>query len=297
MATGCAHCGRQEIALKRCSNCKQDSYCGAECQKAGWKRHKKKCVTLRDAQEKVQAAHLDNDWREVLKWEGRMEETMEGKSDAVCSNVLHVFAQAHALGFNSTFNSDHALSIVHLDSRRVEVLGKMQRFRDQGDTMCTVADHLLFLGLLPQATDYFQRARRVGEDHGFFSVECKSCLGLGKLAVAEGRDDEGVGMQTGLEFLRNALVCAPLSEGDASTLELEVLQAFINALFFTHAIDEVEPLVARYREAAKAGSEKEGRMSLYDLHSLYTSARLHEVLASAPPLHLTLADGICCRSR
>ena len=46
---------------------------------------------------------------------------------------------------------------------------------------------------------YFQRARDVGAAHGFFSVECRSCLGLGQIAVNDGRAEEG------LDLLRNAL--------------------------------------------------------------------------------------------
>ena len=276
MAAICAHCGRQELALKRCSNCKQASYCGAECQMVGWKLHKKTCLTLREVNDKMHAAHLGDDWREVLRWEGRMDETMEGQSDAFCNSVLFIFAQAHAMGFNSTGNRHHSNSIVRLDSQRVEVLGKMQRFRDQGEVLCRVAGQLIFLGERQQAKDLFQRGRRVGEVHGFFSVECRSCLGLGKLAGMDGRTEEGV------ELLRNALVCAPLSEGHATSNELDALQDFTNALFSTHAIDEFEPLVLRYREAAKAESDKNGRLSFHDFHSFFMSARLHEVLASAP---------------
>jgi hypothetical protein len=43
-AGSCAHCGKQGVALKRCARCKEVSYCGAACQKAGWKGHKKTCA-------------------------------------------------------------------------------------------------------------------------------------------------------------------------------------------------------------------------------------------------------------
>jgi hypothetical protein len=40
----CAHCGAQgAVELKRCSRCKRAAYCGAACQKAGWKAHRKTC--------------------------------------------------------------------------------------------------------------------------------------------------------------------------------------------------------------------------------------------------------------
>ena len=78
-AESCANCGKQGEGLKRCSRCKQASYCGAECQNADWKRHKKKCappVPLQDITAKVDAARASGDWRGVLRWEGRMEELM-----------------------------------------------------------------------------------------------------------------------------------------------------------------------------------------------------------------------------
>ena len=90
-----------------------------------------------------------------------------------------------------------------------------------------------------------------------------------------------------------------LCEGGAKDIELRVLHAFTDALFHTHAIDEVEPLVARYLEAAKAESQKRGRLSMSELYSLYTSARLHEVLCTCKPrvgTHLTLL-GPCIAPR
>ena len=63
-------------------------------------------------------------------------------------------------------------------------------------------------------------------------------------------------------------------------MELNILQDFTTSLFHTNAIDEVEPLVARYLEAAKAKSENQGCLCFFELCSLYTSARLHEVLCT-----------------
>jgi hypothetical protein len=256
-------------------------------------------VTLADVCEKVNVANSREDWREVLKWEGRMEEMMEDQPDDFCNTVLAVFCDAHGWASRSTGSRDHSLSIVRLQTRHAEVLGKMQRFRDQGAALCTAADYLRFLGKKQEAQGYLQRARKIAEAHGFFAVECNACLGLGKLAMDGGLLEEGV------ELLRNAMVCVPLCEGDYSTLELEVIQRFTDALLLTHAIDEVEPLFLRYREAAKVESEKQGRLHFWDFHSLVASARLHEVLCSCPPrwelphiarpLHFTKADSVSHR--
>ena len=84
----CSHCGKKGVALKKCSRCMQVSYCGAECQKAAWKGHKGSCVEKLDLREvfltplnqvdgKVRAGVASGDWREVLKWEARVEEMIE----------------------------------------------------------------------------------------------------------------------------------------------------------------------------------------------------------------------------
>ena len=127
--SSCSYCGTQRAALKRCSRCKQVLYCGAECQNAAWKGHEKRCVTLVDVVERVNAANLRRDWQEVLKWEGRMEELLENQPDAGCCATLAQFAQAHGRAFNATGSKDNSLSIVRLETRLVEVLGNMQRFR------------------------------------------------------------------------------------------------------------------------------------------------------------------------
>ena len=289
-AESCAHCGKQGAGFKRCSRCKQACYCGVACQNADWKRHKKTCappVPLQDVAANIQAANEAQDWRGVLKWEGRMEELVAHLSDDdVCSAILSVFSLAHQMGFQATGSKNHARSVVGLDERRVALLGKLQRFRDQGEMMCNLASMLRSLGRKSEAATWYQRARHVGAAHGFFSVESLACIGLGTVEMDEGRHEEG------LALLRNALVAAELSESDNPAFDLDALQSLIRALFKTNSMDEVEPLVLRYREAAKAQSEKEGVGSpvFPEFNSLLYSARLHEVmclctLRSTTPFH------------
>ena len=78
-------------------------------------------------------------------------------------------------------------------------------------------------------------------------------------------------------MLRNELVAAELNELDDPQYELIALRPLMYALLKTHSIDEVEPLVLRYREATKAKSEKEG-LCLSEFDSQLWSARLREVL-------------------
>ena len=88
--------------------------------------------------------------------------------------------------------------------------------------------------------------------------------------------------EEGLALLRNALVAAELNELDDPKYELSALKSLIFELFKTKSIDEVEPLVLRYREAAKAQPEKE--VSCFsEFDSFHYSARLHEVLCLCNP--------------
>jgi len=278
-AERCVHCDKQGAGFKRCSRCKQACYCGAECQNADWKRHKKKCappVPMQDVAAKMNVANATGDWRGVLQWEGRMEELLARQSDDDYPGILSVFSMAHYMGLQATGSKDHACSFVGLEERRIPLLGKLQRFRDQGEAMCGFSIILRLLERDSEAATWYQRARDVGAAHGFFSLESKACIGLGRAAVDAGRHEEGVAL------LRNALVAAELNELDDPKYELGALDALVGALLDTHAIDEVESLVLRYREAAKAKSEKEG-VCFEEFHSFDYSARLHEVLCLCTP--------------
>jgi len=272
LKASCSNCGKECEDLKRCSVCKHASYCGAACQNAAWKKHKTICVTLEEVRKRVAAAVEGDDWRGVLKWEGRLGQLLEGRSDAARDGTLYSFNWAHTHGMKETGSTYHALAAVRLLDRRIELIGNMERFRDQGDTICDAAVHLRFAGKDTEAAAYFQRARDIGAAHGFFSVECKACLGLGIRAIEEGRHEEGV------DLLRNALAASSLREDEEDTsMELKTLAQLIDALFLTHGIDEVEPLVLRYREVAEAQSRTIGRVCIWELESIYCSAQLLEV--------------------
>jgi len=279
-AESCAHCGKQGAGFKRCSVCKHACYCGAACQNANWKRHKKTCVPpvpLQDVAAKINAAYATGDWLGVLQWEGRMEELQELlRSDDHSLGILSVFSNAHQMGWKATGSDDHALSCVGLVERRIPILGKLQHFRDQGEAMCALSSMLRFLGRNSEAATWYQRARDVGAAHGLFTLESRACIGLGKEAMEEGRHEEGVAL------LRNALVAAELNELDDPQYELGALKDLVEALFTTNSIDEVEPLVLRYQVAAKAEREKEG-FSIREFDSVVCSARLHEVLCLCTP--------------
>ena len=149
----CSQCGKHGVAL-RCSRCKDASYCGAACQKAAWKGgHKLLCklpsqMPLEDVWEKVRTFRSHRDWQGVIKLEGRLDELMEHQEDATCETILELFADAHTLGMVSSNITQAEMnrfsrSIIRLKERRIIFLGKLQRFRDQGEAMCGVAYNFL----------------------------------------------------------------------------------------------------------------------------------------------------------
>ena len=226
IAASCAYCGKEGapgVASKRCGRCKLTTYCGAECQKAGWRVHKVVCgiddsslpgavgdsrrqqlATVGAALEsvvrsattpgaKMSAAHdfrvgiakvgvaaTAGDWRGVILWEGRLEGLMEGQSDDICDGLLSTFILAHAKLQNADSSSirGHRLAGVKLLGRRIGLLKKMQRFRDQGEAMCALAKILISLQRLEEGRQHLERARAVAEAHGFFSVECRACQAI-----------------------------------------------------------------------------------------------------------------------
>ena len=83
-------------------------------------------------------------------------------------------------------------------------------------------------------------------------------------------------------MLQHALVAAGFSEGDVSYTEVGAMIPLMDALFKTRAFDAVEPLLMRFRKAAKAETRKSGHLSLGEVHCLCVFARLHEVLCRCP---------------
>ena len=86
----------------------------------------------------VQAAAAASDWRGVLKFEGRMDELLDrvrasGKEDFLQSfelGALKIFEKAHMA--QMILNYEHVKDVVRIGDRRIELLGEMERFRDQG---------------------------------------------------------------------------------------------------------------------------------------------------------------------
>jgi len=207
-AVCCSHCGK-EGGLKRCSRCKQVSYCGADCQKAAWKEHGPLCaptISIHGFLDKIQAMEQAKDWRGILEWEGSVEYLMESQPDlmdtepALISAMLMIFVRARASAIKSTGSAHHAPALLKLRLRQIELLGKTESWLEQGEAMCHTAGVLSALGRQQEAMEYYERVRKLGTEHGFFVLEYGACSGLGEMAVNEGREEEG------LDLLRHALV-------------------------------------------------------------------------------------------
>jgi hypothetical protein len=212
------------------------------------------------------------DWRAVLKLEERMEELVVNFPGGMQTNrILSIFSKAHADGYNQSGVPGHARSYIRLLERQIPLLGKLQRFWDQGDQMCNMGVMLYQIDSKSKAAVSYQRARVVAEKHGFFTLESRACTGLGIAAIDDGRRMEG------LDLLRNALTAAELNELGNPQYEREALSALLSELFTSREFDEVKPLLPRYRAAGKAQSVKEG-VCWAECASLIFSARLHEVV-------------------
>jgi hypothetical protein len=105
-----------------------------------------------------------------------MEELVAHLSSDACSEILMVVSEAHQMGWQATGSKEHARSSVGLQERRIPLLGKLQRFRDQGEAICGLSNILSLLERNSEAATWFQRARDVGEAHGFFTLESKACI-------------------------------------------------------------------------------------------------------------------------
>ena len=226
----------------------------------------------------------------MLKWERCMEELLEHLmkvADCDLTEVLDCldsFLKALIVGRGLAVNlkdmQKDVLSQIRLSKRRVELLGKMERFRDQGEEMCACGTVLIGIGQRQEGERYCQKARDLGEAHGFLLLESRACVELGQAAVVAGRHEEG------LDLMRNSVLAARLGEGDADANELYALTSLIQALFKTSAIDELEPLVLRFRELSNAQTD----VDTFNFKSLLFTAQLHEVLCIHPPVLGTLTS-------
>ena len=171
VAVVCAHCGKKPSQPKQCSVCKKVCYCGAECQKAAWKKHKKSCrqeLDLMQVWAKVEhACNVSRDYSEVVSWDCKMEALItNARDDESRMSILTAFTWAH-------LKTQNYAKAAKGFERQVDFLGAFKLFRDQGSAMCQAGDMLKIGGDLVGARKWAARALRLAREHGFFETECK----------------------------------------------------------------------------------------------------------------------------
>ena len=307
----CGHCNKKGMGFKRCSTCKDILYCGTACQNADWKRHKKKCrrhvpqeaagaqeaaaaqesviqdkIPLRQAMDCICTAHESDNWQGVLKFAGRMEEVISAVPTSEIA-VLSTFWRSHHMAYHETGGEDHIESCVKFLERQIPLLGELQCFWDQGEAMWNLAQEFRTIREDIKAKFWYEKMRKVGESHGFFSLESKACRGLGSAALEAGHLIEG------MDLLRNALVAAELNELDDPQYEILALESLVEKLVVSFSFDDdgveslaqmvdwevrdIEKLVLRYRELTTTAMAKTGSCALI-FHSITCSAGLLAVL-------------------
>ena len=104
-------------------------------------------VPLHDFVANMAAAEAAEDWRQVLQGNGRIEEMMKcaASDDDACSRILSSFSHAHGMAFQVLGKEDHLRSCVEHGGLCIPIVGKLQRFRDQGDEISKLAYTLRFL--------------------------------------------------------------------------------------------------------------------------------------------------------
>ena len=191
----------------------------------------------------VDTARQAHDWPGMLWWESRLEELLLVTVEATHPELISGFAGAN-------FFEGHYEKAASLFQRSVQVLGKMERFAEQGGDMCRVGDCFLRLNDVRCAETWFQNARKLGETHGCYVVECAACLGLGRaeLCIRER-------MQEAEDLLRHALsVLDFVGDDKGDTLERDINTDLSKVLLQTDRYEEAGPLIQRLRELAERAS-------------------------------------------
>ena len=228
----------------------------------------------------VETALEARDWPGVLQWESRLEAVLLILNEATHPWLLHTFAWANLM-------ERHWAKAASLFQRRVQVLGKRGRFREQGGDMCLVGDCFRRLNDLKVAETWFQRARKLGEEHGCLETECAACLGLGRMEIfRDGR------MQEAEELLRHALGVVEFVEGDCESLEADVNTDLVRVLMATDRYEEAGPLIQRLRELAERASAEPFAMVKALEFAVYFQVRRSDVEQASNAMQVLPSDPI-----
>ncbi|KAJ1491235.1 hypothetical protein T484DRAFT_1743128, partial [Baffinella frigidus] len=117
--------------------------------------------------------------------------------------------------------------------------------------MCLVGECFVRLDDAQGAGTWYQKARKLGEKHGCYAVECSASLGLGRIEFyIHNRMPEAE------ELLRHALSVLDFVEGQDETLERDIKHELAKVLLQTDRYEEAGPLIQRLCELAeRAGAD------------------------------------------
>jgi hypothetical protein len=187
----------------------------------------------------VATAKDARNWPEVLRFESRLEEMLLTAFESRHPELISSFATAHLV-------QGHYVEAASLFQRRVQLLGKLERFRDQGADMCQVGECFLRLNNANSADAWYQKVRKLGEKLPCFELECTASLGLGRVEFyMRGR------LQEAEKLLRHALTVVGFVEGKSESIERDIKVALAKVLMQTGCDEEAGPLIQRLRVLAR----------------------------------------------
>lgn len=208
----CAYCYTRELPVKVCNRCRGVRYCGAQCQRAAWGQHKKKCSAPGDPeQEDARWARMwelrdAGDLQAVIKEEDLLERQLMKIADLrEHLPVIDALAVAH-----SKAGSLEAAARMH--QRAAFILGELHDYVRQGATFFKVASLILRIGDDAEALAFYEKTRALATRAGCLFLEAEASSALGNLCMQSGE------LQKSSRHLRRALECVK-SLGSAEELE------------------------------------------------------------------------------
>ena len=158
-------------------------------------------------------------------------------------HILQTIAGAH-------YDQGHYAKAATVYETCANLLETKEQFRDAAAMMCLVGTSFHCLEDMDGAVKWFQKARKLGEENGFYSAECGACLGLGRVALKQGRTQEAeelfrVSLST-LDFVEDNVPSFPLT-----VLARSVNLAFARLLLTTERFEDAGPSVQRLRELSE----------------------------------------------
>jgi hypothetical protein len=218
---------------RMCSECKTTFYCCRDCQVVDWSRHKKKCKaivrarnenlltyrrlvsapTTDDVYLRVRDAAERRDWREVTRWNGRVEALCKDKHPVQAIRILHWFAFSNKQRFLILGEADTLVNMRLIGDVRRTVFQSVGLLNEEAFVLIEVANHMLMVKDYVQADKLFRSAGKIAEANGFFNVEIAACLGMGQVNLARNQNREYV---THFNIVHQAL---PFSEQNRSLMQ------------------------------------------------------------------------------